>query len=106
MSSNAFSSCESLESIDLPNVTLIESECFAGCYGLCDVNMPNIEEIGAGAFMGCEVLESIDLYNVQSIYYYAFASSGLSEVIIRGTDSVCEGDEGAFAETPIEYGEG
>ena len=106
LSSNAFSYCESLESIDLPNVTLIESECFAECYGLCDVSIPNIEEIGAGAFMYCEVLESIDLYNVQSIYYYAFTGSGLSEVIIRGTDSVCDGDEGVFAETPIEYGEG
>ena len=73
--SYAFSGCNSLESITIPNsVTSIESYAFEGCNSLISIAIPNsVTSIGSHAFSGCNSLESITIPNsVTSIESYAF----------------------------------
>ena len=46
----AFHDCTNLESVDFPNVTIIEAFVFLHCYSLETVNFPKVETIGHGAF--------------------------------------------------------
>lgn len=72
----AFSHCESLRSIEIPNtVTRIEDSAFSGCKMLGTVKIPNsVTEIGDYAFFGCYSLKSIKIPNsVKVIGEHAFA---------------------------------
>jgi len=62
---NAFSGCESLTSIDLPeSLTNIGDGAFYGCFNLKSINLPeSLTNIEGGTFYGCESLTSIDLPN-------------------------------------------
>lgn len=52
---------EQLTSVDLPNVTILNSRCFMGCENLTSINIPKVEEMKIGAFLGCTSLSG-DLY--------------------------------------------
>ena len=56
----AFSSCEGLTSITIPNsVTSIGYQAFMGCKGLTSITIPNsVTSIGEGAFSGCFTLSA------------------------------------------------
>jgi hypothetical protein len=74
----AFESCSNLTSIEIPNgVTSIEDETFNFCESLTSVTLPNsIESIGMFAFAGCTSLTSITLpASVTSISSMAFSES-------------------------------
>ena len=74
--SDAFSGCESLTSIVIPNsVTSIGEYAFCDCESLTSIVIPNsVTSIGLSAFEGCESLTSIEIPNsVTSIGYYAFS---------------------------------
>ena len=71
----AFSGCESLESITIPNsVTKIGNYAFIRCYSLQSFTIPNsVTSIGDEAFEQCESLESVTIPNsVTSVRDYAF----------------------------------
>ena len=71
----AFSDCENLESVELPNtVTKISGYAFYGCSGLTSVTIPNsVTSIGNYAFYGCSGFTSVTIPNsVTSIGNYAF----------------------------------
>ena len=73
----AFSRCESLTSINIPNsVTTIGNGAFRGCYSLTSINIPNsVTTIGNGAFNCCASLTSINMPDsVTTIEDWAFAS--------------------------------
>ena len=75
---NAFSHCESLTGIEIPNsVTSIESSAFSGCYSLTSIEIPNsVTSIENFAFCNCESLTSIEIPNsVTSIGMSAFRNS-------------------------------
>ena len=57
----AFSSCESLASIDIPNsVTTIGEFAFAYCFSLASVNIgESVTTIGYGAFDDCDAITSV-----------------------------------------------
>ncbi len=59
----AFSSCEALESIALPDsVTEIGSAAFMGCASLRSIRIPaGVTSIGENAFNGCSSLEAIEV---------------------------------------------
>ena len=52
-----FKGCTALNSVNLPSVLTIDTECFADCTSLKSVYMPNIEYIGGYAFNNVPKLE-------------------------------------------------
>ena len=84
--SEAFVSCISLTSIEIPNsVTSIGRYAFYGCSGLTSVEIPNsVTSIGNSAFNSCYSLTSVEIPNsVTSIGLQAFCNcSGLTSVTI------------------------
>ena len=83
---DAFHSCTSLTSIEIPNsVTSIGNHAFAYCSGLTSVTIPNsVTSIGGGAFRGCTGLTAVTIPNsVTSIGGIAFSyCSGLTSIEI------------------------
>ena len=55
----AFSQCESLTSINLPNVTSIGKYAFSHCKSLTSINLPNVTSVGNSAFYYCNSLMEI-----------------------------------------------
>ena len=68
----AFSYCESLTSINLPNVTNVGSYAFRSCKSLTSINLPNVTTVGDYAFDSCYSLTSINLPNVTTVGEEAF----------------------------------
>ena len=71
----AFSCCESLQSITIPNsVMSIGAKTFSSCYSLQSVTIPNsVTSIGDNAFDQCKALQNVTIPNsVTSIGDYAF----------------------------------
>ena len=94
----AFSGCESLTSVTIPNsVTTIGERAFWGCKSLTSVTIPNsVTTIGGEAFSGCESLTSVTIPNsVTTIEYSAFTfCTNLTSVTIP--DSVTTIEFAAF----------
>lgn len=70
---NAFHSCVSLTTVDIPNVDDIPSGAFNGCSALKNFNFDSITSVGNVAFSG--TFDGVDLYwpNNMSLTYNAFA---------------------------------
>lgn len=64
--SNAFSDCQPLKSIRLPDVKSIESFAFHGCYGLETIYAPRVSSISDFAFADCPQLRSVTLGNISA----------------------------------------
>ena len=69
----AFSDCNALTGVDLPNATFIGTSTFLRCFALTDVNIPNATEIGYGAFQYCTHLTNIDLPQAVTLRTFSFA---------------------------------
>ena len=124
---NAFNACTSLTSIALPasikevgaaaffqcqkltsavfapgsNQVKLGDNIFTQCYYLMNVTLPrNIDRIGEGMFQNCMMLAGVEIpQGAESIGGSAFASSGLSTVIIP--DSVKQIGIAAFSNCPL-----
>ena len=95
----AFSGCTGLTSITIPNsVTSIGENTFAYCESLTSVTIPNsVTSIGGDAFQSCKRLTSITIPNsVTSIGKNAFIYSGLTSITIP--NSVTSIGKNAFYE--------
>lgn len=70
----AFESCTSLVSIDLPySVEEIGKRSFRGCSSLSNVNFPlSLRKIGTNAFQGCVNLKRVELSKRLGQYRYDF----------------------------------
>lgn len=64
--SNAFSDCQPLKSISLPDVKSIESFAFHGCNGLETIYAPRVSSISDFAFADCPDLKSVTLGNISA----------------------------------------
>lgn len=64
--SNAFSDCQPLKSIRLPDVKSIEWVAFQGCNGLKTIYAPRVSFINDFAFSYCQNLESVTLGNISA----------------------------------------
>ena len=90
-----------LKSITLPSsLNTLGIEAFRNCEELTSVTIPdNLEEIPDSCFKYCTKLESIDLKNVKKIGGGAFASTGLTSLVLPA--SVKEVCHDAFSGCPI-----
>lgn len=117
--SNAFSYCESLESIQLGSnlselgegafsgcrrlkqinslgrISTIDWGVFNGCASLNYINLSGIHSIGDFAFASCDSLESIDLSNISSVGAWAFYDCS-SLRSLGNTSQILAVGEGAF----------
>lgn len=86
---NAFSSCSSLTSVDMPSVTSIKYQAFNDCKRLTSVNMPSVTSIGQWAFHSCSNLISVVMPLVISIGSQAFyGCSNLTSVDMPSVTSM------------------
>ena len=96
----AFSSCESLQSIVIPDsVTSIGNRAFRSCESLQSIVIPDsVTSIGNGAFRGCNSLQSIVIPDsVTSIGDWAFSCChSLQSIVIP--ESVTSIGNGAFSD--------
>ena len=97
----AFSWCESLTSVTIPNsVTSIGEYAFADCDGLTSVTIPNsVESIGDYAFCWCSGLTSVTISNsVTSIGERAFSDCyGLKGINVEDGNKTFDSREGCNA---------
>ena len=63
----AFQYCESLTSVEIPQVQTIGEDAFWWCKSLASVEMPQVQTIGAYAFYNCDSLRSVEMPKVQTI---------------------------------------
>lgn len=70
--SNAFSDCQPLKSISLPDVKSIESFAFHGCNGLETIYAPRVSSISDLAFADCQWLRSVTLGNISAAGFSIF----------------------------------
>ncbi|MBR2549742.1 MAG: leucine-rich repeat domain-containing protein [Clostridiales bacterium] len=98
----AFNSCLSLSSIELPDsLTSIGDYAFYCCYALTDIKIPDsVTSIGYGAFMYCQSIESLVIPNsVTSIGMEAFYScESLYNIVLPNTLTVIS--DALFCECP------
>lgn len=74
MDSFAFSGCDSLTNVELPNIRNIPAEAFSNCHNLKTIKInPFINRIGSRAFYRCYSLNNLDLPdNIETIDKEAF----------------------------------
>ena len=96
--SNAFSDCQPLKSISLPDVKSIESFAFHGCNGLETIYAPRVSSISDLAFADCYRLRSVTLGNISAagISIFDFVSTDFVDLTLSKDQKVMTGsdDEG------------
>lgn len=101
---NAFARCNQLESVNLPNLNVIDERAFYDC-SLSSIVLQKVATIAKEAFFMCSKLEKFDLLNTvafQSMTFYKCTK--LTTLILRG-DGVCPLQSiNAFANTPFASG--
>lgn len=70
--SNAFSNCQPLKSISLPEVKRIDRYAFQQCNGLETIYAPIVSSISHGAFLNCPRLKSVTLGNISTAGFHIF----------------------------------
>ena len=75
-----------LTTIDLSNITHIDTRAFTYQIKLTELNLPSIVETGTGSFVYCNGLEKIDFgSNIQQIKGFVFSDPHLNTIICRAT---------------------
>ena len=88
------------------DVDRVGNSAFRGCGNLTDVQLPECLYIRQLAFRGCSKLQELALPKCVSIQSEAFASSGITRLVLL-SDTPCALDNAnAFAYTPIAQGSG
>ena len=70
--SNAFSNCQPLKSISLPDVKSIDRYAFQECNRLETIYAPIVSSISHGAFLNCNWLKSVTLGNISTAGFRIF----------------------------------
>ncbi len=85
----AFSDCTSLTLVDCPRLTYTETgsegPCFEGCTSLVEISLPSFSGTVRPAFFNnCKSLEFVDLWYCTGLYYRSFSGcSNLKTVVLR-----------------------
>lgn len=84
---NTFSGCSSLKTLSLDSAVIASDYCFSGCTSLESICEGDIcfEDFGSNCFKGCSSLTQKVNSTASTIGSYAFSGSGISEVVINGT---------------------
>lgn len=105
--SYAFCDCQSLASVDLPNVTSIGASAFYRVIRFTEVYLPEVLTIGSSSLSYCSSLAKIDLPKVKSIPTFALSGDyKLVTLILRSSSLVTLEHTNAFTSTPIKSGTG
>lgn len=72
LESYTFNACANLKTINIPKLTYIGSGVFANCRGLKSIYFPNVSYLGEDAFVQCEYLLSVRLPKITAIYHNTF----------------------------------
>lgn len=70
--SSAFTDCQPLKSINLPEVKSIDRYAFQHCIGLETIYAPIVSSISHGAFLNCNWLKSVTLGNISTAGFCIF----------------------------------
>lgn len=70
--SNAFSNCQPLKFISLPDVKSIHRHAFQECNRLETIYAPRVSSISDGAFFNCRMLKSVTLGNISTAGFHIF----------------------------------
>ena len=70
--SNAFSNCQPLKFISLPDVISIHRHAFQECNRLETIYAPRVSSISDGAFFNCRMLKSVTLGNISTAGFRIF----------------------------------
>lgn len=93
--SNAFSCCQPLKFISLPDVESIDEDAFMECDRLETIYAPRVSSIGDGAFSYCTSLKSVTLGNISaagvSIFYGVPTES--VDLTLSGDQKVMTGND-------------
>ena len=84
--SSAFSNCEQLKYISLPDVESIGSSAFQLCDHLETIYAPSVSSIGGRAFFWCDNLKSLTLGNISAADRYIFADVPTGSVDLTLSD--------------------
>lgn len=85
----AFCKCNSLRSVNLPNVNILEYSVFSNCESLTSVNLPNLTSAEEFVFSDCTALEIIRLPKLTSISSNMFIRSSALKTLILDSQTVC-----------------
>ena len=69
----AFYQCKALNHVDMPQATSIGYDVFSSCAALTEITMPQVQSIGDYAFLCCEALSAVTMPQVKSIGDCAFS---------------------------------
>lgn len=88
---NAFHFCSSLVNIFLPNVTETDESTFNSCTSLTEISLPNLVTVkNSNTFTACRNLIKALLPKITSIGYSMFSQcNSLKYIYIEQTNSVC-----------------
>ena len=100
----AFSSCQTLTSVSLPEVTGVWECAFESCDSLKTVELPKLSSVGGSAFDNCSALLSIEIPEATTIGGYAFRGcESLKSMSLPGATTVINNAfDGCSALTSIE----
>lgn len=100
----AFSDCQTLTSVSLPEVTYVDNCAFESCYSLKAVELPKLSSVGGSAFSNCSALPSIEIPEASTLAGFAFRGcSSLKSISIPNvTTIIFNAFEGCSALTSIE----
>ena len=105
--SYAFARHAGLKTIDIPNVTHIDLYGFNYCTGLTEIELPKVERIESQSFNSCSKLSRLDAPVLNYIGAHSMTASGLTQLILRNTETVCTLQNAAAIDmTPIAKREG
>ncbi|MFI3306075.1 MAG: leucine-rich repeat domain-containing protein, partial [Rikenellaceae bacterium] len=100
---DAFRSCKSLTSIELPAATTIGVNAFKYCSALTSIELPVATTIGESAFYYCSALSSIELPVATTIGDYAFMGcTSITNISLGDEDGVLSIGTDAFWDVTTE----
>ena len=93
--SNAFSDCQPLKVINLPDVKSIESVAFQDCNLLETIYAPRVSSISDGAFLNCSLLRSVTLGNISAagICIFDFVPTEVVDLTLSKDQKVMKGSD-------------
>lgn len=106
-SSQTFSNCKALTTVNFPLAERIYNFSFTGCSALITVCFPKCTTVEMRAFDNCTSLSKVDFPVMSSLGYNVFdGCQNLTKVIIRTGTVATLKDIAAFNSTPIASGTG
>lgn len=93
MEEGAFYGCTSLETISLPNATILSTGTFANCTSLKNVDLPEVTKIYNSVFAWCTSLTTISLPSAESLGWWSFYDcTKLESVSIQSVINFSDGN--------------